>query len=56
MLRSLLSGNGLDVYDYEDYKFTGFVLENELVKLKQTSHLRLPSCKSGFIFLNKCIF
>ncbi|CAH8505450.1 unnamed protein product [Schistosoma rodhaini] len=45
ILRSLLSGNGLDVYDYEDYKFTGFVLENELLKLKQTSHLRPLSCE-----------
>ncbi|CAI2726092.1 unnamed protein product [Schistosoma spindalis] len=45
MLRSLLSSNGLDVYDYEDYTFAGFVLENELVKLKQTSNLRLPSCE-----------
>ncbi|CAH8504003.1 unnamed protein product [Schistosoma bovis] len=53
MLKSLLSGNGLDVYDYEDYKFVGFVLENELVKLKQTSYLRLPSCKNpSFAFRN----
>ncbi|CAH8839111.1 unnamed protein product [Trichobilharzia szidati] len=42
-LKTLLSSKGLNVYEYEDYKSIGFIMMNEIIKLKQTLTLKLPN-------------
>ncbi|KAK4469630.1 hypothetical protein MN116_007163 [Schistosoma mekongi] len=39
-IRTLLSHKRLNVYDYEDWKSIGFIVENEVAKLKQIFQLK----------------